>query len=150
MANPSQESKIIPVIDPGTRVDNAAFTSKVIDKLSLDGANYLEFIGHIGATDVEASICRVMESDELTDATTLGGTPTEVVDATMKPSATADGSAFVFGIDLSASRKRYIQLQVTAGDGTDGTFLSALAIASRPMEASSEAAKRGLLFAQYV
>jgi hypothetical protein len=149
MSTPLQETKVFSVIPPTAIKDDAAFVSTVIDKNDLDGADYLEFIGHLGATDIEMATLKVMESDTLTNATTLGGTPTEVKDATAKPGADDDAAVFAFGIDLSKSRKQYIQLQATAGDGTAGTFLSAIAIASRPREAGSSATRRGLLFAEY-
>lgn len=149
MATPLQETKVFSVIPPTAIKDNAAFVSTVIDKNDLDGADYLEFIGHLGGTDIEMAVLRVYESDTLTNATTLGGTPTLVKDSTTKPGADDDNKPFVFGLDLSNSRKRYLQLQATAGDGTAGTFLSAIAIASRPREAGSSATRRGLLFAEY-
>ncbi len=144
-----QETKVFSVIPPTAIKDNAAFVSTVIDKNDLDGADYLEFIGHLGATDIEMSVLRVMESDTLTNATTLGGTPTLVKDSTTKPGADDDNKVFVFGLDLSKSRARYLQLQATAGDGTAGSFLSAIAIASRPHEAGSSATRRGALFCEY-
>ena len=146
---PLQETKVFSVIPPTAVVDDAAFVSTVIDKNDLDGADYLEFIGLLGATDIAMDTLKVMESDTLTNATTLGGTPTLVKDATTKPTADDDGQPFAFGIDLGKSRKQYIQLQATAGDGTAGTFMAAIAIASRPREASSTPARRGLLFAEY-
>jgi hypothetical protein len=147
--NPLQETKVFSVIPPTAIKDDAAFVSTVIDKNDLDGADYLEFIGQLGATDVEMATLRVMESDTLTNPTTLGGTPALVKDSTTKPTADDDGKVFAFGIDLRKSRHRWIQLQATAGDGTAGTFLSAIAIASRPREAGSSATRRGLLFAEY-
>ena len=72
-----------------------------------------------------------------------------VKDTTTKPGAGDDDKVAVIGLDLKKSRQRYLQLQATAGDGTAGTYLSAVAIARRPTEASSRAADRGLLFAEY-
>jgi len=149
MSTPQQETKVLSLIPPTAIKDNAAFVSTVIDKNDLDGADYLDILGHLGATDVEMAQLRVMESDTLSDATTLGGSPSLVKDATTKPGADDDNKVFAFGLDLSKSRKRYLQLQATAGDGTAGTFLSAIAIASRPREAGSSATRRGLLFAEY-
>lgn len=147
--NELQTTKVFNVIPPTAIKDNAAFVSTVIDKADLHGADYLEFIVGLGATDVAMAVLRVMESDTLTNATTLGGSPTLVKDSTTKPADDADGKVAVFGIDLRKSRQRYIQLQATAGDGSTGTYLSAIAIARRSIEASSDAAQRGLLFAEY-
>ena len=147
--NELQNTKIFNSIPPGVIKDNAAFVSNVIDKQDFPGASYLEFVGLLGATDVTVATLKVMESSVKTDATTLGGTPTLVKDSTTKPSATADNGVFAFGIDLAKSRQRYLQLQATSGDGTSGTYLAAIAIAHRLGEASSLAADRNLLFAEY-
>jgi len=149
MANELQTTKIFNAIPPAAIKDNAAFVSKVIDKKDMPGADYLEFIGALGATDVAMATLKVMESDEKSDATTLGGTPSLVKDATTKPGAGDDDEPFVFGVDLRKSRKRYLQLQATAGNGSAGTYLSAIAVARRLSESSSLAADRGLLFAEY-
>ena len=147
--NELQTTKVFNAIAPTAIKDNAAFVSTVIDKADLHGADYLEFIAALGATDIAMATLKVMESDTLTNATTLGGSPVLVKDSTTKPSATDDGKVAVFGIDLRKSRLRYLQLQATAGDGSAGTFLSAIAIARRSLEASSDAADRNLLFAEY-
>jgi len=149
MANELSETRMAVAIAPGAVKDNAAFTSNVIDKLDFPGADYIEFVGVLGATDVSMAVLKVMESDTKTNDTTLGGTPALVKDATTKPGPTDDNKVFVFGIDLRASRQRYLQLQATAGDGTTGTYLSAIAIGRRLNQASSQAADRNLLFAEY-
>jgi len=147
--NELQNTKIFSAIPPGVIKDNAAFVSNVLDKRDFPGADYIEFVGVIGATDVAMAVLKVMESDTKTDATTLGGTPTLVKDSTTKPTATDDDKVFVFGIDLRKSRERFLQIQGTAGDGTSGTYLAAVAIARRLNESSSLAANRNLLFAEY-
>lgn len=144
-----QNSKVFNLIPPAAIKDNAAFSTLVLDLVDFDGADYVEFVGVLGSIDASMAVLKVMESDTKTDATTLGGTPTLVVDATTKPGASDDNKPFVFGLDLRKPRERYLQLQATAGDGAAGTFLSAVAIASRPINSSPSAADRGLLFAQY-
>jgi hypothetical protein len=147
--NSLQQTKIVVAIPPAAIKDNADFTSYVIDLADFDGCDYLEFQISLGATDVALATLKVMESSVKTNATTLGGTPALVVDATTKPGATADNQPAVFGIDLRKTRQRYLQLQATAGNGTAGTYLSANAVGHRPNVASSNATERGLLFAQY-
>jgi len=149
MSNELQETRMAVAIAPAAIKDDAAFDSFVIDKNDFPGCDYLEFVGIIGATDVEMAVLKVMESDTKTNSTTLGGTPALVKDSTTKPGATDDNKAFVFGVDLRKNRERYLQLQATAGDGTSGTFLSAVAIGRRLSEAGSGATKRNLLFAEY-
>lgn len=143
-----QELKIAVAIAPGMIQDNAAFTSNVIDLNDFDGAGYLEFIGVIGSIDASMAVLKVQESDTKTDATTLGGTPADVVDATTKPGTSDDNTVFVIGLDLRSPRKRYVQLQATAGDGAAGTYFAAIAV-GRPGTSGSGATERGLLFAQY-
>lgn len=151
MAQPLQETKIFNAIPPAGSQDNAAFSSLVIDKLDLDGAIYLEFIVALGTLDADLATLKVMESDTKTDATTLGGTPAEVVDGLTNttPGDSDDKAVAVLGVDLGQSRKRYLQLQATAGDGASGSFLAAVAIASRPITAGSSAATRGSVLAEY-
>jgi len=147
--NELQTTKVQIAIAPGAIVDNSAFTSNVIDKNDFPGADYLEFEGVIGATDVAMTVLKVMESDTKTDATTLGGTPALVKDSTTKPTASDSNKVFIFGIDLSKTRQRYLQLQATAGNGTAGTYLSATVRGRRTQVSSHRAADRNLLFAEY-
>ncbi len=149
MANELQETKIQPAIAPAAIVDNAAFTSFVIDRTQFPGADYLEFVGVLGSIDATMAVLKVMESDVKTDGTTLGGTPTLVKDATTKPGANDDNKSFVFGVDLRKTRKQFLQLQATAGDGAAGTFLAAVVVGRRLTESSSRSTHRGLLFADY-
>lgn len=144
-----QNTKLFNAIPPAAIKDNAAFSALVLDKTEFDQADYMEFIVTLGSIDATMAVLKVMESDTKTNDTTLGGTPTEVLDVTTKPGATDDDKVAVIGVDLTASRKRYLQLQATAGDGAAGTFLSAVAVVSRPQEGSSKAADREALFAEY-
>jgi len=106
-------------------------------------------VGVVGSTDVQVATLKLMESDAKTDDTTLGGSPSEVVDASVKPGADDDNTTFVIGIDLKQRRKRYLQLQATAGNGTNGTYLTAVAVGQHLSESSSKAEDRNLLFADY-
>lgn len=147
--NELQETIVKQAIAPQAIKDAAAFVSQVIDKLDFPGCSYLEFQGQIGATDVAMTVLKVMESDTKTDAVTLGGTPALVKDSTTKPTDADGGKTFAFGIDLRKSRQRYLQLQATAGNGSTGTYLSAKVVGYRPANASSRAADRAMLFAEY-
>lgn len=140
-----QQLEVFPAIPPTAIKDDAAFVSRAID---VADADYMEFHVNIGATDVAMAALKVMESDTLTNATTLGGTPAEVVDVTTKPGATADDSIWIVGVKCHG-RKRYLQLQATAGDGTAGTFMAATAVVRRSGTRSSTAAARGVAYAQY-
>ncbi len=144
-----QNTHVEVAIAPAAIKDNAAFDSFVIDRNDFPGADYIEFIANIGSIDAEMAVLKVMESDTKTDATTLGGTPALVKDSTTKPGATDDNKIVIFGIDLRKARERYLQLQATAGDGAAGTFLSAIAVATRKINTSSDADERNALAAYY-
>ena len=114
------------------------------------GLNYGEFHALLGATDIALAVFKVMESDTKTNATTLGGTPSEVVDVTTKPGAGDDDGVWIIGVDFTKARKRYIQLQATAGDGTSGTYLAASFVGQADGETSSDASNRGADQVEYV
>lgn len=146
--NVLQTSKVINAIPPTAIKDNAAFVSKVIDTR---GLSYGEFHALLGSIDAAAAVFKVMESDEKTDANTLGGVPTTVKDLTTKPGATDDDKTWIVGISfVSAVRKRYIQLQATAGDGAAGTFLAASFVGIPDGVVSSTTSDRGVGNAEYV
>lgn len=144
------DHKIVEVIAPAAIVDNAAFTTKVIDTL---GFRYAEIYLHIGALDIAVAGLKVQESDVAASATALtGGTDiTESIVGTAAndtgstsslPSATADNTFQKFEIDLRG-RKRYLDLVFTGGDGAAGTFASAFAILSRGEKAPTSASDKG-------
>jgi len=147
--NELQQTKVVVAIPPQAIADNAAVSSFVIDRNDFPGCDYLELQGAIGATDIAVAVLKVMESDTKTNSTTLGGTPALVKDSTTKPGAGDDNKTFVFGIDLKKQRERFLQLQCTAGDGSAGTYVSALAIGRRLSNGGTDASDRGLLFAEY-
>jgi len=138
-------AKVKNIIPPTAIKDNAAFVSNVIT-LSTDapkGCRGIWFLISLGATDIAMAVQKVMQSDTLTDATTLGGTPTAVHDFTTKASATDDGTIASVYVPMSAITNLYVQLQCTAGDGTSGTYASAIAIFDAPGECGPTATLTG-------
>jgi len=129
-------ANVIPVIPPGVIKDNAAYLSTAIDLGSeaVNGAPFLTFAVQLGSIDADLATLKVVESDVLTNATTLGGAPVDVLDitASVTPGATDDNKIYLVTVDLSAPRKQYQQLQVTAGDGVAGTYLAAICYAVAP------------------
>lgn len=146
---PQELMELAPVINPGAIVDNAAFTSQVIDTARAGGAKFLVFVLHVGTTDVPLASLVVNQSDTKTDDTTLGGTVTELVDFDQDgtlPNATDDGKLFAIQIDLrSGDLKRYLQLVATAGDGTAGTYASAFAFFWNPGVPAADLGCAGLV-----
>lgn len=144
------DTKIVEVIAPAAIVDNAAFTTKVIDT---QGFRYCEIVLHLGALDIAATLLKVQEADAASDATTLTsgaditasivGTATNDAGSTSAlPGATADNTFQKFEIDLRG-RKRYLKLLFTGGDGSAGTFASAFAVLSRAEVSPVTAAQKG-------
>lgn len=121
--------QFVKAIPPAAIKDNAAFASYAVDTAIPGSAKRLVFAITLGAIDVDMAVLKVMASDTLTNPTTLGGVPVEVVDVldTVTPGPDDDNDVLLVAINLQGEHKRYIQLQATAGDGSNGAFLSAVA-----------------------
>ncbi len=135
------------VIPPTAIKDNTAFVSTVLDKqtdIPTDCKGVL-FSVALGATDIAMAVLRVQQSDTLSTATALGGTPTTVVDAATKPSADNDNGIALIYVPISAWTEQYLQLQATAGNGDAGTFMSAIAIFDHPGVSEATAASLGAI-----
>ena len=147
-----QNVKFVNIIPPAAVVDNAAFTSTVVDTA---GYGTVAFVVNTGFTDIALAALKVQESDAKTDATTLdsGSDVTGLVWGTSAdpetgststlPSATDDNKVFAAFVSTKG-RKRYLQLQATAGNGTTGTYLAANAILGKAGEGPYNASTRGL------
>ena len=132
--NPLQDSKFVNVIRPAAIVDAADFTTQTIDTA---GARYATIIFNLGASDIAMGALKVQESDDsgmsgAVDITgTRIGTDADAYGTTsVLPTAGNDNLVVVFDIDLRG-RKRYLDLVATAGDGSAGTFASAVCVLSR-------------------
>lgn len=132
--------KVVPVIAPVAIKDNASWTVIDVDTL---GFNFVTFIFQLGATDIEVATLKLKECD------TSGGSFVDVdgldysSDSTL-PTAGEDGGLFGFDVEM-AGRKRFLRLEATAGDGSAGTFASALAILSRGQLTPTTATERGFI-----
>ena len=122
--------KVMSIAHPQALVDDASWTTSEIDTATF---SYMRVIVDIGATDVAMAALAITESD--TSATShanvtglIFGTSTNSAGSTSSlPSGTDDNSFFLFDIDLRG-RKRYIDLTMTAGDGSTGTYGSVVAL----------------------
>jgi hypothetical protein len=101
----------------------------------------------VGATDIAMAALKLQTSDtdssyaDLTGA--IFGTSTNIDGSTSAlPTATDDNKVFVIEVDLRG-KKRYFDLVATAGNGTAGTYFSAVAVLSRGEIAPITAAGRG-------
>jgi hypothetical protein len=137
--------KVHRAIDPDDQ-DNTAFTGQVLDKASFlpTGAKGVLFLVYTGDIAADLAALKVQQSDTKTDATTLGGSPTDVHDVTTKPANADDNSLWLVYVPMEKWDNQYLQLQATAGDGS-GTesYLAAVAIADTPGEAGPTAALTG-------
>lgn len=121
--------KTVLLTPPAAIVDNAAFVTAALDT---KGYGHAEIFVAFGAMDIAATACKVQESDTISDANTLssGADVTGLVCGTSNkddgtastlPSATSDNTLIKFEVDLRG-RKRYLDVSLTGGDGTAGTF----------------------------
>jgi hypothetical protein len=146
----NQCQKVVNVLPPVAIVDNASWTTNVIDTLGWD---YCTIYFCLGANDIAIAALKVQEADAAASATALTngadvtglvfGTSTNIAGSTSAlPADDEDGNVFAFDIDLKG-RKRYLDLVATNGDGTAGGFASAFAVLSRGEQAPVTAAQRG-------
>ena len=151
MSDCMQEVKILNAIPPGVKKDNAAFVANVVDTKDWERAT---FIFTLGDSDIAMAALKVQEADAASDATTLTsgadvtgaifGTSTNTAGSTSGlPSATDDNKVYTVEMDLRG-RKQYLQLQATAGDGSTGTYGSAICILSRGKIISATVTDRGI------
>lgn len=130
--------KYVAITPPAAIVDNAAFTTAAVD---CKGYRHLTLVAQFGAIDIApaSSKIRMSDSSDMSSSTDVatGGTDYDLATA-----AGSDNDFHVFEVDL-LGKQRYVDFEITGGDGTAGTFLSVLAILSRPEESPNSAADRG-------
>lgn len=131
--------KALAVTNPGAIVDNAAFTTATIDT---KGFAFVTIILLLGAMDIALAALKLRESDDsgMSGAVDVDGADFST-DATL-PGATDDNKLYAIHVNLKG-RKRYLDLSLTGGDGSAGTYAAALAILSDAEEAPSSAEGRG-------
>lgn len=141
----SQCNKFLQVIAPVAIKDDASWTTNEIDT---KGWDYCTIVFSLGATDIAMAALKVQESDTsgsgFADVTGLvyGTSNNTGGSASTLPSATDDNKLFLFQVDLRG-RKRYLDLVATAGNGTAGSYGSAIAILSRGELGPETAAEQG-------
>lgn len=130
--------KFVPITPPGAIVDNAAFTTAAVDT---KGFRHLTIVAIFGALDIAPASASIRHSDasDMSSPATLatGGTDFALATAT-----DSDNLCHVFDVDL-LGKKRYIDFEITGGDGAAGSYLSILAILSRPEESPNSASEHG-------
>lgn len=141
----AQQAKMVAVTVPVAIVDDASYTTIEVDT---KGFRYCTYYVMLGASDIAMAAFAVTESDtagsghaNITGAI-FGTSNNTGGSASTLPSATDDGLIFAVEIDLRG-RKRYLDLTLTAGDGTAGTFAVAWAELTREEDGTATAALRG-------
>lgn len=131
--------KYVGITPPAAKVDNAAFTTAAVDTAGWDHLTILCYYGDIDVNVASASI-RMSDASNMGSPTTLktGGT-----DFALATAANSDNKLHAFDIDLRG-KQRYIDFEITGGDGTTGTYLTIVAILSRGREFPDTAADRGV------
>lgn len=145
--NITQQTKLVSIHPPGAIVDNASYTTAAVDTF---GFNKLKVTVFLGATDIAMTALKLQESDDsgMSAAADIAGaifgtsTNPDTGAASALPTSDDDNKFFVFYVNLKG-RKRYIDLVATAGNGSDGTFLTAWAELSDALTVPSTAAGRG-------
>lgn len=133
------------VIDPAGIVDDASWSTNEIDT---QGYDYATIVFHYGTSDVALAALSITESDTSasnhSNVTGLVVGTSDDIDGNTStlPAAGDDDSMVVFEIDLRA-RKRYLDMTATAGNGTSGTYASAICILSRANDVPVSVSDRG-------
>lgn len=121
--------KMVTVAPPAAILDDASATTAAVDT---EGWDMARMVIHVGATDIAMAVLKVQESDVSNsgfvdiDATDFSDSTQVDIEgnALALPAADEDNGLIVIDIDLRG-RKRYIDLVLTAGDGSAGTYVAA-------------------------
>lgn len=141
----SNNSKIVAITPPAAIIDNASATTASIDTKGFD---WCDIYVHFGAMDIAAVAFKLQESDtdgsyaDITGATFDGGTSVHGTTLAL-PSATADNGFWRMRVNLKA-RKRFLDLVLTLGDGSSGTYVCAWAVLSRAGQSPNTLTESGL------
>lgn len=127
--------KLVNVTPPAAILDDASASTTEVDT---KGWNHARFIVALGASDIALAALHVTESDatgtghvEIDETDFSDATQTDIEGTALAlPAADADNKLYVIDIQLEG-RKRYLDLVATAGNGSTGTYVSAICILSR-------------------
>jgi hypothetical protein len=125
--------------------DNGAFAGNTyIDTLGLSA---LLVLIEMGATDIAMGSTAITTPPLLEECDTTGGNYTAITGAALSAVIGAGDDNKLYGIhlNLAKSHKRYVRIQApTAGDGTAGVNMSAIALGFPPDQMPKSAAEMGL------
>ena len=132
-------TKTVAITPPAAIVDNAAFTTSSVDTI---GFRHCIIYVLLGALDIAVAAMKLRESDDDSSYADVSGGDFSVSPATL-PAATDDNKLYAIHVDLRG-RKRYLDLSLTGGDGTLGTYAVAWAVLSRGEESPNSVTERGM------
>jgi hypothetical protein len=139
------DRKIVKVAPPTAIVDNTAVTTTVVDTL---GYAYAVVNVFLGVTDIAVAELTLQESEESganfanISGSVYGTSNNDTGSASTLPAGTADNTFVSYFVDLRG-RKRYLDLNLTGGDGTAGAYFCAWAELYRGSDAPRTAAEAG-------
>lgn len=136
--NASGRQKFVMVTPPAAKVDNAAFTTAAVDT---KGWRRCTFVAIFGDIDIAVASAKVRHSDA-SDMSSSADLSTGGTDFSLGTAAGSDNKIHAFDVDCRG-KKRYLDFEITGGDGSTGTYLSVIAILSEPEIAPDSAADRG-------
>jgi hypothetical protein len=142
-----QYLKVVRLVEPVAIVDNTSWTSQEVDT---NGFDYASIVFHLGATDIAMVAMKVRETDTSgTGQADISGadfaTATNLdIDGSAAALPTADDDNKFWRVDLDLrKRKRYLDVVMTAGDGTTGTYAVAICILGRAGQGPNTSAECG-------
>lgn len=146
--NVLQNIEVRKLIEPAAIVDDAAFTTDIID---MKGVREALFIVQFGAMDIAMAALKLTESEDsgMSGATDVPGADFSVSPLTL-PSATADHLLFLVHVTNRGNRKRYLDVSATGGNGSAGTYAAGVVLLAKEETGPSTAALQGASQAAYV
>jgi len=127
------EKTKVGILLPPQIKDNGNYASNTY--IDTKGYSHLRVMFITGIVDATIGSTAEGTAPKLEECDTTGGTYADISDAALADSiaATEDSKVFAIDVDLTAGRKRYIQVNVPhSGDGTTGSNLAIIGILSRP------------------
>ena len=146
--NTLQAVEVRELIAPAAIVDAAAFTTNAID---MKGVAEALFIIQFGAMDIAATAFKLQESEasNMGSATDVSGADFSVSPLTL-PAGTVDNTIWLIHVSNRGNRKRYLDVSLTGGDGSAGTYAAGTVVLTKKSEQPNTAAEQGASQAAYV
>jgi hypothetical protein len=135
-----QNVKFVAITPPAAIVDNDVFVTAALDT---KGWDYAVILILFGAMDIAMAALKLQHSEasDMSGATDVTGG--NFATSGTLPADTADNTFVAWYVDCR-NKKRYLDVVATGGNGSAGTYMTAIAILGRGEQQPSTAALRGL------